>query len=283
MNHTWDTVEEARRVVAQRCEMRPSVGLILGSGLGHPSDAVANGRVIPYGDIPHFPRSTVPGHQGKPFVGTLFGRLVMVVRGRFHLCEGYSPAEITLPVRVMRALGVSTLVVTNAAGGLHADWQAGDLMAISDHIGFPVMAGANPLRGANDERFGTRFPALTLAYDTTLRAHLHAVADQQQLCLRDGVYAQVAGPSFETPAELRMLQRLGADAVGMSTVPEVVVAVHSGMRVVGISLITNIATPDAPPASHAEVLATGQIAGERFSRLVLDFLAALPADGGASL
>jgi purine-nucleoside phosphorylase len=198
------------------------------------------------------------------------------MRGRFHMYEGYDLRETTFPVRVLRALGAETLIVTNAAGGLQASWQVGDLMRITDHINIPGMAGHHPLVGPNDPRLGVRFPALTDAYDLELGAIAHQAADALGLTLRTGVYAFLSGPSFETPAELRMLQSWGADAVGMSTVPEVIVARHGGMRVLGISMISNIATPDAGPANHHEVLAAGEAVKDKFTDLIRDVLALLP-------
>lgn len=273
--HNFNEIEEARRAIAVHTRLQPQIGLILGSGLGHLADDVAEAVVVPYERIPHFPRSTVPGHRGELVLGHLGEQRVLVMRGRFHFYEGYSSDQITFPIRVMHALGIRTLIVTNAAGGLRSDWNVGDLMVITDHINLLGMTGHNPLRGPNDERMGVRFPAMTHAYDAGLGNQLRALAPQTGIILRDGVYAQVAGPSFETRAELRLLQILGADAVGMSTASEVIVAVHSGMRVLGISMISNIATPDAPPANHEEVLAAGEAVKERFGTLLLRLLETL--------
>jgi purine-nucleoside phosphorylase len=251
--------------------------LILGSGLGSITDEIAAATVIPYSEIPHFPPSTVEGHKGELAIGQLGGQTVAVMRGRFHFYEGYDLQTTTFPVRVLKALGVHTLLVTNAAGGLRGDWNVGDLMLIVDHINLPGMAGNHPLRGPHDPRLGLRFPALTDAYDVDLRALAMRCAAALSMNLRSGVYAMLSGPSFETPAELRMLQLLGADAVGMSTVPEVIVARHGGMRVLAISMISNIATPDAPPANHEEVLAAGEVVKEKFTVLLRDMLAAIEA------
>lgn len=272
----YDQIEQARAFIAARTRHQPKVGLILGSGLSGLADALEDADVIPYADIPHFPHSTVVGHRGELAIGRLAGQSVAAMRGRFHFYEGYSMQETTFPVRVMRALGVDTVILTNAAGGLRGDWRVGDLMQIRDHINLPGMTGNNPLRGPNDDRLGVRFPPLTDAYDVELAALAHRKAEGHDVTLRSGVYAMVTGPSFETPAELGMLRMLGADVVGMSTVPEVLVARHGGMHVLAISLVTNIATPDAPPANHDEVLLAGEAAKESFSALLLRILQDLP-------
>ena len=272
----YDRIEEARAFIAARIRYQPTVGLILGSGLSGLADAIEDADVISYDEIPHFPRSTVVGHRGELALGRLAGQTVVVMRGRFHFYEGYSMPETTFPVRVMRALGVDTLLLTNAAGGLRGEWRIGDLMQIRDHINFPGMSGHNPLIGPNDDRLGVRFPAMTDAYDKELAALAHRSAETHDVTLRSGVYAMVTGPSFETPAELGLLRLLGADVVGMSTVPEVIVARHGGMRVLAISLVTNIATPDAPPANHQEVLEAGEAAKDSFGALLLRILADLP-------
>lgn len=268
----YDRIETARAYVASRTTTRPRIGLILGSGLGGVAGAVETPEVLPYSEIPHFPRSTVEGHAGELVLGSLSGRPVAVMRGRFHAYEGYDLHETTFPVRVLRALGCDTLVVTNAAGGLRREWNVGDLMLIVDHINLPGMAGLHPLRGPHDARLGLRFPAMTDAYDARLGALAQQAAESTGVTLRSGVYAYLTGPSFETPAELRMLRAWGADAVGMSTAPEVIVARHGGMRVAGISMISNIATPDAGPANHEEVLAAGESVKATFSAMLLDFL-----------
>ncbi len=275
MTNLYDRIQATAAAVRQRTDLQPDVALILGSGLGTLADEIDAVATIPYGDLPAFPRSTVEGHRGELVLGTLGGCRVAVMRGRFHFYEGYELEQTTFPVRVLRELGAQTLIVTNAAGGLRADWQVGDLMRIVDHINLPGMAGQHPLRGPNDPRLGVRFPALTDAYDVELGRLTQALAAEVGITLREGVYAFLAGPSFETPAELRMLQRLGADAVGMSTVPEVIVARHGGMRVLGISMISNIATPDAPPANHEEVLAAGEAVKPKFTALLTRLLTRL--------
>lgn len=268
---TLASLAEAEAVIRQRTTLQPAVGLILGSGLGDLADAVEQPVTIPYRDIPHYPLATAEGHAGELVIGRLEGVPVMTMRGRLHFYEGYSMAATTFPVRVMRALGVHTLIVTNAAGGLNATWQAGDLMLITDHINLPGMAGHSPLIGPHDEALGPRFLDMRGAYDADLRALAHRVAQAQDLVLREGVYVMNAGPCFETPAEIAFLIGIGASAVGMSTVPEVIVARHGGMRVLGISCITNIAV-GAAKADHEEVLATAAAVKPRFQALIRGIL-----------
>ncbi len=234
--------EEVERVAGQiRAPLKPQVGIITGSGLSGLAREVEEPLVIPYEEIPDFPPATVEGHPGEMFLGYLAGKAVVVMQGRAHFYEGYSLEQITLPVRVMRALGADTLIVTNAAGGLNESFKAGDLMLITDHISLVGMAGHSPLFGPNDGRLGPRFVDMSGAYDKELRKIALEVGHELGLELRQGVYVMVGGPTFETPAEIRFLRLMGADAVGMSTVPEVVVARHGGMRVLGISHISNMA------------------------------------------
>ena len=258
---TASQVAAAATAVRQLTRYQPTIGLVLGSGLNALADTIQNPDTIPYDQIPHWPVSTVAGHGGRLVIGQLEGQTVLVQQGRAHYYEGYTMQQITLPVRVMQQLGVQTLIVTNAAGGINASFQPGDLMLITDHINFLGMAGLNPLRGPNEDTWGPRFPDMTRPYDLQLRQLAHDVAQAHDIPLQQGVYSYVAGPSFETPAELRFLRTVGADAVGMSTVPEVVVARHAGMRVLGISSITNKADPDPRPGvvvTHDEVLETGK-------------------------
>jgi len=269
----YDQIEQARAVVAARAEMAPRVGLILGSGLGALADELERATTIPYADIPGFHAPQVPGHRGELAVGLMEGQPLAVMRGRFHFYEGHSMQEVTFPVRVMRALGCDTLIVTNAAGGLRPDWRVGDIMRIADQIFLPGMVGQHPLRGPNDDRLGPRFPAMVGAFDNPLVPVARAVAAEQGTTLREGVYCMLSGPHFESAAELRMLRIWGADAVGMSTAPEVIVAAHAGMRVLGFSLITNLALPDGPPANHEEVLEAGEQAKPRFAALLRGILA----------
>lgn len=266
----YDQVVEAAAVIQSRSGLKPIAGLILGSGLGDLVAEMRDATAIPYGEIPHFLRSTVAGHVGRLLLGMLEDVPVVVMQGRFHFYEGYALQALTLPVRVMKVLGARTLIVTNAAGGLNPAYHPGDFMLISDHINLPGLAGANPLVGPNDERLGERFPPLARAYDAELRALARTVAAAwPEITLHEGVYVMVGGPSFETGAELRFLRMIGADAVGMSTAPEVVVARHMGMRVLGLSLITNKATGvETEEVNHAEVLATADVARPKFVALM---------------
>lgn len=264
------SIKAATAAIQAKTQHQPRVGIILGSGLSGLVDHITAADVVTYADIPGFALSSIPGHRGELVLGDLNGTTVVAMRGRFHFYEGYDMHQVTLPVRVMKALGCDTLIVTNAAGGLNAAWNVGDLMCINDHVFLPGMAGFHPLRGHNADELGPRFPAMLGAYDPELGALAHAAAKRAGATLRDGVYCMLAGPAFETGAEMNFLRALGVDAVGMSTAPEVVVARHGGMRVLGISLITNIAHPDAPPANHEEVLEAGENAKPMFSALISD-------------
>ena len=267
-------MEEARAAIAERCSLKPAVGLILGSGLGDLADQIEEPVRIPFGEIPHFPVSTVAGHAGQLVIGRLMGQPVVAMQGRVHFYEGYTMQQVTFPVRVMHALGVKTLIVTCAAGGLNPAWEAGDLMLLIDHIN---MMGQDPLRGENEPELGPRFPAMVDAYTPELRALALQVAGEQDTRLRQGVYSPISGPSYNTSAELRMLQRLGSDAVGMSTVPEVVVAKHMEMRVLGIACITDMALPDAPVhLTHEQVMEVANRTKPRFQNLIKGVLERLP-------
>jgi purine-nucleoside phosphorylase len=272
--------EEAARAVQVRTLQEPRVGIVLGSGLGEFAASVEGADVIPYGDIPHWPMSTVEGHSGQLYVGQLEGQPVMVMGGRTHYYEGYPMSQITLPVRVMQLMGVETLILTNAAGGIAEGLAPGTLMILSDHINLPGMAGHNPLRGPNDKTLGVRFPDMTMPYDPALRALARQTADDADIPIYEGVYAAVAGPSFETPAEIRFLKVIGADAVGMSTVHETVVARHAGMRVLGISGITNVALTEATDdnlPTHEEVLEAGKVLVPRLEKVLRGVLRGLPS------
>jgi len=255
------TLEEIDQVVADirvRTSQQPKVGLILGSGLGGLAEMVDRPDIIPYANLPFWPASTVQGHVGRLVIGNLMGLSAIVQQVRAHFYEGYSMAEVTLPVRVMQRMGVEFLIVTNAAGAINPDYQPGDIMLIVDHIALVGMTGFNPLRGPNLEAFGPRFPDMSQAYDRELIQLTQRVAAQKNISLRQGIYIGLSGPSFETPADLRFLRVIGADAVGMSTVPEVTVARHGGMRVLGLSGISNKANLDgSTPTSHEEVLQAG--------------------------
>jgi purine-nucleoside phosphorylase len=274
----YDQVMEAAGAIQARTLLKPAVALILGSGLGDLATEIAEPTVIPYGEIPHFARSTVIGHAGRLIIGTLEGVPVVAMQGRFHLYEGYALQVLTLPVRVMRQLGAHTLIVTNAAGGVNPAYRSGDFMLIRDHINMPGLAGANPLLGSNDERLGERFPPMANAYNAELRALAHTVAAAwPELSLHEGVYAMVGGPNYETRAELRFLRTIGTDAVGMSTVPEVIVARHAGMHVLGLSLITNAATgSETEEVNHAEVLAAADAVRPKFAALMRGIVREIP-------
>ena len=273
---TRQQYEETVAFIRQRSQQRPRVGLILGSGLGLLADEIEEADVIKYEEIPHWPVSTVAGHAGRLVLGRLEGQTVIVQQGRSHFYEGYSTAQITYPVRVMRMLGAQELIVTNAAGGINADFEAGDLMLITDHLNFPSMVGFSPLRGPNDEFFGPRFPNMALAYHPSLRAMARQTAQELGISLRAGVYACLSGPNFETPAELRLLATIGADAVGMSTAHETIVANHCGMRVLGFSGITNkvILDPEEAAAEaeeetlHDAVLEMGKVIVPKLASLL---------------
>ena len=270
----YDQVMTAADYLREQTDLRPEIGVILGSGLGGLAQRIEDAEHIPYSQIPGFPRSQVPGHAARLVLGRVGGRQVAAMQGRFHFYEGFSMRELTLPVFVLRQLGVKTLLVTNACGAISTALAPGDLMLIQDHIN---LTGQSPLIGPNDERLGPRFPDMTRAYDPALRQLALDTARRLGIGLREGVYAFYAGPSFETAAEIRAFRALGADAVGMSTVPEVVAAHYLGMRVLGLSCITNMATGiAAAPHSHQEVLATAAAAGERFQELVEELLREIP-------
>jgi purine-nucleoside phosphorylase len=253
------------------------IGMILGSGLNSLAEQVIDVddqvAIIPFASIPHFCASTVTGHAGRLVLGRMGKTNVWIMQGRLHYYEGYTLSQITFPIRVMQQMGVDTLIITNAAGGIDADLQAGDLMLITDHLNLAGMAGHHPLRGPNDDDLGPRFPSMSRAYDAGLAEVARTVAQEREIPLREGIYAMVSGPSFETPAEVRFLRLIGADAVGMSTVPEVLVARHGGMRVLGLSLISNVAIDTLPKdpgveASHQEVLETGRRAAPKMVTLL---------------
>ncbi|WP_424766134.1 purine-nucleoside phosphorylase [Paenibacillus sp. sgz302251] len=266
-------IKEAAQFIEGLTKQKPEIGLIMGSGLGVLGDYIENAITIQYHDIPHFPMSTVEGHAGELLIGTLSGKTVLLMRGRFHMYEGYGAELTAFPVRVMKALGVHILLVTNAAGGINTEYDAGNLMLISDHIN---MTGKNPLIGPNDDELGVRFPDMSEAYSKRLRAIAREIASNQGITLREGVYAGLLGPTYETPAEIRMLRVLGADAVGMSTVSEVIAARHSGIEVVGISCISNMAAGILDqPLSHAEVMETTERVKSQFLGLVTALIAAV--------
>jgi purine-nucleoside phosphorylase len=264
--HSSERIGAAVQAIRQRWDKVPEVAIILGTGLGALAAQISTEAVIDYADIPNFPLSTVESHAGRLLCGTLGGRVVVAMQGRFHRYEGYSLQQVTFPVRVLRALGASTLVVSNACGGMNPLWAPGDLMLIADHIN---LLGDNPLIGPNDDSLGPRFPDMSEPYDATLRGHAREVARANGITLREGVYVAVQGPNLETRAEYRFLRQVGADVVGMSTVPEVIVAVHGGMRVLGVSIITDQCLPDAlKPAKVEDIIAVAGKAEPLLTTLV---------------
>jgi purine-nucleoside phosphorylase len=269
----FDKVESAAKVVRDRTTLRPEAAIILGTGLGGLAEEIEAPTLIPYEDIPGFPLSTVESHAGRLLLGRLGNRPIVAMQGRFHRYEGYGLREVTFPVRVLRALGAKTLIVSNACGGMNPLWAPGDLVLLSDHIN---LLGDNPLVGANDERLGLRFPDMSDPYDSELRVLARAAALELGIVLREGVYVAVPGPSLETRAEYRMLRTMGADVVGMSTVPEIIVAVHAGMRALGISIITDQCLPDAlEPAEIGRIIATAAKAEPSLTRLIRNLVGRL--------
>ncbi len=280
MTFTRNDIDRAADVIRRHTTQQPKVGLVLGSGLGALADQLNERVVVSTEEIPGWPRSTVPGHSGKLVIGTLEGQTVIAQQGRVHFYEGYTMQQVTLPIRVMRALGVETVLLTNAAGGLNSSYSVGDLMMYSDHINFIGMAGANPLVGPNDDSLGPRFPGMAQTYDAELRRTARAVATAEKLPLREGVFVALSGPTFETPAEIRMLRMMGADAVGMSTVHEVIVARHGGMRVLACAGITNVTIDQVDTdkeTNHEEVLDAGLVLVPRLAALLRGILRSFPA------
>lgn len=265
----FSQAREAANYIKGQGVNKVQVGLILGSGLGELAEEIENPIVIPYADIPSFPVSTVAGHAGQLVCGTLGGKNVIALQGRFHYYEGYTMEVVTFPIRVMSELGVESLIVTNAAGGVNKAFEPGDLMMITDHINF---FGTNPLIGKNDEKQGPRFPDMSQAYDLEYQGFIEEAADELDLSLHKGVYMGMTGPTYETPAEVRMIETLGGDAVGMSTVPEVVVARHAGIRVAGISCITNLAAGLGGELNHEDVIEVSARIRSSFKALVVSIL-----------
>ena len=270
----YEQAEATTRWLAERIQGPVEMGLILGSGLGSLANDFENAQTFDYKEIPNFPESTVEGHAGRLVVGECQGRRVVAMQGRFHYYEGWGLDEVTFPVRIFKLLGCRYMIVTNSSGGINVDWAPGDLMLIKDHIN---LTGSNPLVGENDTRFGPRFPDMSDAYRIELRRHAMRVARSLNIKLRTGVYAGVLGPSYETPHEIKMMRRIGADAVGMSTVPEVIVANHMGLDVLGISCITNMAAGvSAQPLTHEEVTENATKARSRFAALLQEVIRTLP-------
>ena len=273
---TLHQIDEAADAIRSRTSYKPRVGLILGSGLNALADSVQNADFVPYGDLPNWPRSTVHGHAGRLVIGELEGQSVFVMQGRVHFYEGYSMSQITLPVRVMLRLGLEMMIVTNAAGGINPDYVPGDVMLITDNLNLVGMSGANPLMGPNIDELGPRFPDMSRAYDLELMEKARKVASENGISLQEGVYCGLSGPSFESPADLRFLRMAGADAVGMSTVPEVIVARHGGLRVLGFSGISNKANLDGSTiTTHEEVIEAGTVITPKIEAIVRGVLRAL--------
>ena len=261
-----EQIRETADAIRSRVAGTPLIGVILGSGLGEYADRFPSPIILPYEEIPHFPKSTVPGHKGRLVFQEMHGRLVMAMQGRFHYYEGYGMDAVTFPIRVMGQLGVRRLILTNAAGGVNTAFEAGDLMLMTDHINY---MGVNPLRGEHHPEFGDRFPDMSHVYHPDDARVFEAVAQERGIRLRKGVYMAFSGPSYETPAEVRMARTLGADAVGMSTVPEAIVATQMGMRVSGVSCVTNLAAGiEGAKLDHADVMAAANRAKERFIALI---------------
>ncbi|NDJ85801.1 MAG: purine-nucleoside phosphorylase [Chloroflexi bacterium] len=280
---TFEDYQAAANAIIDRLDEVPRVGIILGSGLAPLAESVENTTIIPYEEIPHWPTSGVKGHKSRLVIGTLEGRQVLVMQGRAHFYEGYTMQQVTFPVRVMQALELDTLIVTNAAGGINTSFSAGDIMLIEDHINLLGHMGQNALMGPNDPRLGERFPIFTRAYDLALRAKALEVARAEGIALQRGVYCCLSGPAFETPAEIRMFRAWGADAVGMSTAPEVTVARHGEMRVLGFSTITNVTIDHQAierEVSHESVLDVGARTVPNLIRIIRGILRDLPAVNG---
>jgi len=273
---TLQQIREVAEAVRSRIKTSPRIGLILGSGLNSLANSVNNPQIIPFRDIPHWPLSTVMGHSGQLVVGQLEKQPVFVLQGRVHYYEGYSMSQVTLPVRVMQLLKIEILIVTNAAGGINPNFVPGDVMLITDHLNLAGMSGLNPLIGSNLDEIGPRFPDMSQAYDRALAGFARDAARKESITLREGVYAGLSGPSFETPADLRFLRVAGADSVGMSTVPEVTVARHGGMRVLGFSGISNKANLDGSTiTTHEEVMEAGRVITPKMEKIIRGVLRSL--------
>lgn len=273
---TLDQIDQVAEAVRAKIGVKPRVGVILGSGLNDLAASVKNATTIPYGDLPPWPVSTVEGHVGRLVVGELEGQHVLVMQGRVHFYEGYSMGQVTLPVRVMQRLGLDMMIVTNAAGGVNPEFVPGDVMLITDQLNLMGMSGLNPLMGPNLDEIGPRFPDMSQAYDKKLGMIARKVATEKGITLREGIYCGLSGPSFESPADLRFLRLAGADAVGMSTVPEVIVARHGGLRVLGISGISNKANLDGSTiTTHQEVIEAGKIITPKIEKIIRGVLDAI--------
>ena len=273
---TLEQIDEAVDAIRKRTSYRPRLGLVLGSGLNDLADSVQKADIISYGELPNWPVSTVQGHAGRLVIGELEGQTALVMQGRIHFYEGYSMSQITLPVRAMLRLGLEMMFVTNAAGGVNPEFSPGDVMLITDNLNLIGMMGGNPLMGPNIDELGPRFPDMSQAYDRKLMDLARQVASNENVLLREGVYCALSGPSFEGPADLRFLRGIGADAVGMSTVPEVIVARHGAMRVLGLSGISNKANLDGSTATtHEEVIEAGKVITPKIEKIIRGVLRSL--------
>lgn len=269
MVQTLSEIDRIVEVIRSKFTGQLDIGIILGSGLGALAESVQGSVTIPYGELPNWPVSTVMSHAGRLVIGTLNGKYVLVMQGRAHFYEGYDMQKVTLPIRVMHRLGVKILIVTNAAGGVNPNFSPGDVMLITDHLNLMGMTGINPLIGPNLDEFGPRFPDMSQAYDRVLMSLARRVSETNKIILQEGVYAGLSGPTFETPADLRFLRGVGVDAVGMSTVPEVIVARHGGMRVLGFSGISNKASLDGTTiTTHEEVMEAGRVIAPKLDLLI---------------
>ncbi len=277
--HQRQDYQRAADLIRGRTDLQPTIGLVLGSGLGTLADTLGRRTIVPYADIPGWPQATVHGHQGNLVVGELEGQIVAAQQGRAHFYEGYTPQQVTFPIRVMKELGIHSVILTNAAGGVNPAYRVGDLMLLEDHINLPGMVGANPLMGPNDDDMGERFVGMAQAYDRHLRQRALEIARERNIPLHSGVYCGLSGPAFETPAEIRMIRVLGGDTVGMSTVHEVLVARHAGMRVMACSGVTNVAI-DAVDSNletnHLEVLEAAEIIVPRLTTILKGLLRNFP-------
>ncbi len=266
----FEKAEKAAEYIKSRVSLRPEIGLILGSGLGFLANNVENASVLEYSEIPNFPTSTVEGHEGKMVIGRLFGKNVLALKGRFHVYEGYPPSDVAFPIYVMKLLGVERLVITNSSGGINTDFKPGDVVLIRDVINF---AFRNPLIGKNDERFGVRFPDMSQVFDKNWMEALKNKLKEQGKEIKEGVYIWTLGPSYETPAEIKAFAKLGADMVGMSTVPEVIACAHVGIKVLGLSCITNMAAGILDePLKHEDVIRVANMVKDKFARIVREAL-----------
>jgi len=266
----FDKVHEAATYIRSQCDLKPQVGIILGTGLGKFAKQIKIEKEVDYEQIPHFPRSTVQSHKGRLILGELSGKKIVAMEGRFHFYEGYTLEQVTFPVRVMKQLGIATMIVSNAAGGLNPMYEKGDLVVITDHINF---MGVNPLIGPNDERFGIRFPDMIEPYDQKLVKLTQRVAQKEKITLREGVYLGVTGPCLETKAEYRFMRQMGGDLVGMSTIPEVIVGVHESLKILGLSVATDLCIPETlEPVNIEEIIKTAETAEPKLNQLVISVL-----------